>query len=241
MIKTKEEWRLELRDAPSAAGGKLAEVVRRSDCYRQCRRIFISPDPGLAQLRINALLDGKELLVPGPGLKEGFYLFHPFRIAFGQLSHALSLKGIPAHGQLLRHRELAELSIGLLITEALAVDSQGNRLGDGSGFFDLACALLHQAGALAQTPAIWATGVACQPQQLPAEPWDVRMTGLVGVQGVLSFPPLESLPNIVWPQLSRQRIKKLTPLWKEWGRTADGVKESAEWSEKRGAVGQEQG
>ncbi len=237
MVKSKEEWRLELRDTPRAdGGGKIAEAVRRLEPYRQCRQIFIAPDPGLAQLRINALLDGKELIVPGPGLKEGFYLLRPFRIAFGQLSFAVSLKGIPTHGQLLPHRELAQLSIGLLIAEALAVDGQGNRLGDGSGFFDLACAVLHQAGALAEAPAIWATAVAHQPQELPIDPWDVRMTGLVAAHGLVSFPPVERMPRIVWEQLSRQRIKKLTPLWKEWGRTSEGIKESAEWSRREGEI-----
>jgi 5-formyltetrahydrofolate cyclo-ligase len=214
----------------------MAEAVRRLPSYRQCRQIFIAPDPGLAQLRINALLDGKELVVPGPGLKEGFYLLHPFRIPFGQLSYAVSLKGIPTHGQLLRHQELVQLAIDVLITDALAVDGAGNRLGDGSGFFDLACAVLQQAGALAEVPAIWAAGVGVLPEQLPCDPWDVRMTGLLSDQGVLSFPPAARLPEIAWQELSRQRIKKLTPLWKEWGRTPDGIKEAEEFRRHEGAV-----
>lgn len=237
MSKAKEEWRQELWDTARVGGqGKIAEAVRRLDPYRQCRQIFIAPDPGLAQLRINALLDGKELIVPGPGLKEGFYLLRPFQIAFGQLSLAVSLKGIPTHGQLLRHRELGQLSIGLLITEALAVDGHGNRLGDGSGFFDLACAVLHRAGALAEAPAVWATAVANQPEELPHDPWDVRMTGLVAAHGLVSFPPLERMPDLVWSQLTRQRIKKLTPLWKEWGRTPEGSKEAEEWERREGEI-----
>ncbi|MFA6499857.1 MAG: hypothetical protein WCV64_11075, partial [Desulfurivibrionaceae bacterium] len=65
-------------DAPEGkASGKSAELVRRLERYRDAKRIFVGPTVRLQQLRINALTDGKELLVPGPGLKEGFYLLAP--------------------------------------------------------------------------------------------------------------------------------------------------------------------
>lgn len=218
-MKSKEQWREELQDAPPVAGlGKIAEAVRRIEAYRQCRQIFIAPAPALAQLRINALLDGKELIVPGPGLKEGFYLLRPFSIPFPKLALAVSLKGIPVHGELLRHEALASLTIGVLITEALAVDARGVRLGDGTGFFDLACAILHRCGALTEAPAIWAAAVPRQPDELPAEPWDVRMHALIGPQGIVQFPERDPLPAIAWQHIPKQRIKKITPLWKEWER-----------------------
>ena len=217
MVKTKEEWRQEYHDtAPLAGQGKIAEAIRRLDAYRQCRQIFVSPAPDLAQIRINALLDGKELIVPGPGLKEGFYRLRPYVVPFTKLALAVSLKGLPIHGQLVMHQDLPRLAISLLITEALAVDSQGHRLGDGSGFFDLACALLKRCGALAETPTIWAVGVAPQPEDLPFDPWDVTMHGLIGAQGGIFFSPAGEPPDIDWQSLPKQRIKKMTPLWKEW-------------------------
>ena len=218
-MKSKEQWREELQgEAPPVGGGKLAEAVRRIEAYRRCRQIFISPAPALAQLRINALLDGKELIVPGPGLKEGFYRLRPFSVPFPKLSLAVSLKGVPMHGELLQHQDLASLAIEVLITEALAVDAQGGRLGDGTGFFDLACAILNRCGALAEAPAIWAAAVPHRPQELPVDPWDVGMHTLIGLQGVVSFPQRASLPALDWQHLSSQRIKKVTPLWKEWVR-----------------------
>lgn len=217
MSKSKEEWREELRNEPPVAGlGKIAEAVRRIEAYRQCRQLFISPAPSLAQLRINALLDGKELIVPGPGLKEGFYLLRPFSIPFAKLSLAVSLKGVPMHGELLRHEDLAHLAIAVLITEALAVDNQGRRLGDGSGFFDLSCALLRRCGALVAEPAIWAAAVPWRLAELPVDTWDVGMHGLIEAQGLISFPQQEPLPALGWQALPKQRIKKITPLWKEW-------------------------
>ncbi len=217
MDKTKEQWRQEYQDeAPVDGAGKVAEAVRRLEGYRQCRHIFVSPAPALAQIRINALLDGKELIVPGPGLKEGFYVLRPLQVPFAKLSLAVSLKGLPMHGTLLRHQELAQFAIEVLITEALAVDTHGNRLGDGSGFFDLACAVLNQCRAVVEAPLILAAGVVPQPETLPVDPWDVRMHALIGPQGGRFFMPGTLLPAIDWQQLSRQRIKKMTPLWKEW-------------------------
>ena len=217
MDKTKEEWRHEYHDtAPLAGQGKIAEAIRRLDVYRQCRQIFVSPAPDLAQIRINSLLDGKELIVPSPGLKEGFYLLRPYVIPFPKLSLAVSLKGLPIHGQLLRHQELSRLAISLLITEALAVDCLGHRLGDGSGFFDLACAILKKCGALADKPTVWAVGGATQPKKLPVDTWDVTMHGLMGEQGGVVFQPGGELPDIDWHLLPKQRIKKMTPFWKEW-------------------------
>lgn len=217
MTKSKDEWRLELHgESLISEGGKRAEALRRLEAYRQSRQIFISPAPRLAQMRINALLDGKELIMPGPGLKEGFYLLRPFMIPFPKLALAVSLKGVATHGQLVYHQNLAQLSIDLLITEALAVDRQGHRLGDGSGFFDLACAILNQCRALAAAPTIWAIADVQIPDELPSDPWDVRVHGLIGPQGEIFYGHQNPLPAIDWWQLPVQRIKKMTPLWKEW-------------------------
>ena len=228
-MKSKERWRVECQGLlTTSAGGKVAEMVRQLDEYRQSRQLFVSPDPALEQVRINVLLDGKELIVPGPGLKEGFYRLCPFKTGHAKLAMAVSLRGIPTCGQLLPHQELPKLSIGMLIAEALAVDAQGNRLGDGSGFFDLACAILQQCGALVSTPSIWAAALCQASEPLPIDPWDVRMSGLLGPDKVVRFPLQPGLLGIDWQQLSRKRIKKLTPLWKEWQKIHPPAIEGAE-------------
>lgn len=224
MQKSKEQCRQEWQgEAPVEGSGKSAEVLRRLTTYRQCRQLFVSPAPFLAQIRINALLDGKELIMPGPSLKEGFYRLRPFVLPFAKLRLAVSLQGLPMHGQLLRHPDLATLAIGLLVTEALAVDSQGRRLGDGSGYFDLACAVLKQSGALAEGAMVLAAGVAKRPETLPVDPWDVRMHGLLDPQGAVFFAHEAPLPGIDWQQLPMPRIKKMTPFWKEWERAHPGT------------------
>jgi len=218
-VKTKEEWRQLCQAAAQLTDlGKIAETIRHLPPYRACQQILVSPAPALSQVRINALLDGKELVIPGPGLKEGFYHLRPYAVPFTKLAFAVSLKGLTHHGQLLTHRELADLSIGLLVTEALAVDRRGLCLGDGNGFFDLSCATLNQAGALSASPIIWAVSPPPLSEDLPNDPWDVPVDGVIGPLGGTFFPPRETLPKLLWQHLAEQRIKKMTPLWKEWGK-----------------------
>ncbi|MDA8160207.1 MAG: hypothetical protein M0T76_05745 [Desulfobacteraceae bacterium] len=216
----KGEWRAALLAPPGRAAdeGRRAEALRRLAVYRQSRRLFVSPAAELTQIRINALLDGKELIMPGPGLKEGFYLVRPFSVPFPRLKLAVSLKGVALCGRLLRHEELPGLGIDLLLTEALAVDEQGGRLGDGSGFFDLAAAILNQSGALSPEAQVWAAGTRHRPPALPRDPWDVPMHGLIEAEEVLVFPTAGVMPGIYWQYLPAARIRRLTPLWREWRR-----------------------
>jgi len=217
MDKSKEDWRQAYLGSTPVTDGKTAEALRRLEAYRRSRFVFIEPSPALKQMRINALLDGKELIVPGPGLREGFYCLRPFVVPFPKLGLAVSLKGIPEYGRVLPHHELRQLEIGIMVAEALAVDGSGVRLGDGSGFFDLACAILSHCDALSEAVRFLAAAVAHRPDCLPVDPWDVRMHGVLSPQGVELFPPCDDKrPAIDWGQLTRQKIKKITPLWQEW-------------------------
>lgn len=216
MGKSKDEWRQAYHGTSLGRDGKTAEVLRSLDEYRRTRHVFIEPTPALAQMRINALLDGKQLILPGPGLRDGFYCLMPFVVPFPKLTFAVSIKGVPVYGKLLTREDLTGLDIGIMVAEALAVDASGVRLGDGSGFFDLACAILNHCGALSDSVRILAAAVANRPEQLPVDPWDVRMHGVLGPQGMQSFQHDEGRPAIDWHQLTQQRIKKITPLWQEW-------------------------
>lgn len=196
--------------------GRLAETLRQLPIYQQATRLFLSPSQSLSQLRINALLDGKEIILPGPGLKEGFYLLTPFSIPLRELSFAVSLKGIASYGTLQQLSHLGAHPIELLLTEALAVDTSGGRLGDGSGFFDLSCAILAHLGGLAENVAALALlendGWAEAP--LPLDPWDVTMQGIISPMG---FQPLQNdfrAGEIIWDALPARWIRKMTPLWK---------------------------
>ncbi|MGV1099890.1 5-formyltetrahydrofolate cyclo-ligase [Thiovibrio sp. JS02] len=198
--------------------GKIAELVRRFAQYRQTTRVFVTPAPILKQVRINALLDGKELLMPAQGLKEGFLLLRPYQVPFRDLGYAVTYKGLAQYGLKVGEEELRKMPAGLLFTEVAATDRSGGFVGDGKGLFDLTVAILAESGAL--VPESRTFGVVGEAARILAEEielaaWDVRLNGLVTSEEVLAAseePPLGR--RLLWAELPAKRIKKITPLWK---------------------------
>lgn len=222
--RSKEEWRAVLagRDGgdgpPPNTWGRLAQQLRGIPAYRQARRLFVTPSPVLAQVRINVLLDGKELLMPTPGLKDGFYLCRPFSIPFGDLGYATTYKGLPRFAKVLDNRAVGKIALDMLVTGAVAFDPQGGRLGSGKGFFDLACALLAELHAYDPEQAeVW--GIAGDAQMvgenLPVDPWDVVLDGVITPAAVQRFAHGESRRvGIFWEHLAVERFRRMNPFWK---------------------------
>ncbi|MFU8819067.1 MAG: 5-formyltetrahydrofolate cyclo-ligase [Desulfurivibrio sp.] len=211
----KEGFR-QLYQRPSFAPGSLAETLRSLPGYKSRRRLFVGPAPQLRQVRINTLLDGKELLMPAPGLRDGFYLFRPFTIPFAQLPLAVTNKGMPRFARKLATGQLAGLAVDLLVDEALAVDEHGLLLGDGQGFFDLCLAILATTGALTPDYLVVAVAAAMESGRSPApDPWDLRVDYLLNDQGLkkCNRPAAARTPKIFWEQLPPTRIKRITTLW----------------------------
>jgi len=198
--------------------GRLAQALRVVPAYRQARRVFVGPAPVLAQIRINVLIDGKELLMPAPGLKDGFYLCRPYAIPFRDLAYATTYRGVPRFGQLLDNHALAKTPVDLLVTDAVAVDSRGGRLGDGNGFFDLTCAIFAELGVCESRGAeLWAVVADAQlvSESLPEDPWDIPLDGVLTPTGTRRFErPERARATLFWQHLPRERIRRMTPLWK---------------------------
>ena len=72
----RQEWLERLKKQPHKPipWGKAAETLRKLQPYRDASTVFASPATSLLQARINCLLDGKNLVIPGPSLRNGFYL-----------------------------------------------------------------------------------------------------------------------------------------------------------------------
>lgn len=211
----REELALRAAAGPKGLSGRTAELLRREAAYRSARQVFVSPVPSLQQVRINALLDGKELIVPAPGLKEGFYLLKPYSIPFHQLPHSVTLKGFAKAGQRMTRTELESLAVSLFVTDAVAVDPQGNRLGDGLGFFDLSVAILAAMGAMSRD-ALIATFVQeeqMMEQSLPTACWDVPTDIIVTELQVFRMDQVSAPRPIFWEHLPDRKIRKITPLW----------------------------
>jgi 5-formyltetrahydrofolate cyclo-ligase len=196
--------------------GKAAEKLRGLREYRDAATLFATPDESLHQARINCLVDGKNLVMPAPSIREGFFLVPAHTVPFKDLSAAITYKGLEKHGQLLKIGAIQELSVSLLLTDSLAVDLEGGRLGDGNGFFDLCCALLQELGALQQNWAVLTFILEDQISRdvLPRDSWDIIMSGAITPSVIHTFDPPQQSPMIFWDALPRDRLRRIDPLWK---------------------------
>lgn len=211
-----------------AVQGRLAEILRRSEDYRRCKQLFIDPSLLLRQARVNALLDGKELIMPAAGLKEGFCLLKPFVVPFKKLVMAVTYAGLDYFGRRLSLQEIAALDIGVLVGESFAVDRQGCRLGDGQGFFDLALALLSEMGGVAQDCQVVAAvdDPAKVVESVPCEPWDVKCTRILSPAGIENLAAATVIPGIFWDDIALERVRRISPLWRlQGGRAKPGLPE----------------
>ncbi|MEN8143240.1 MAG: 5-formyltetrahydrofolate cyclo-ligase [Thermodesulfobacteriota bacterium] len=208
---------LPLADEDIIAGqGRLAENLRRLDGYRDCRQIFVDPSLLLRQVRINALLDGKKLVMPAAGLKEGFCLLEPFTIPFKDLPFGVTYKGLDRYCKRLFVEDIPSLEISMLVGEAYGVDRQGVCLGDGLGFFDLAVAILGELGGLGKNCQLIAAIDDSDKiiEEVPGDEWDVRCNAIVSPAENFPLPDKSSVPAICWEALPMERVKRISPLWR---------------------------
>ena len=199
-----------------ARWGQAAEKLRSLEPYRKAATVFATPGPSLLQARINCLVDGKNLVMPAPSLRDGFFLLPARSVPFRELTMAVTLKGLVKQGRLLKADAFPSLAIGLLLTDSLTVDLEGGRLGDGEGFFDLSCSLLYELGALQEGWTAWTFILEelLSPVPLPMDPWDVQLAGAITPAVIHPFAPSPRKPKIFWDVLSRDRIRRIDPLWK---------------------------
>ncbi len=197
--------------------GKAAQKLRNLPVYREAATVFATPDISLHQARINSLTDGKHLVMPGPSIREGFYLLPARSIPFKYLSAAVTYKGLAQMGRLLKNDDIAELSVSLLLTGSLVIDNEGGRIGDGKGFFDLCCALLQELGGLQPgwSALTFIREDHISPGPLPQDKWDTKMAGAITQTGLQTFvQATPQKPEIFWDILTLDRIKRIDPLWK---------------------------
>jgi 5-formyltetrahydrofolate cyclo-ligase len=202
---------------------KAAERLRRLAIYRTAQAIMVPPDQTLLQVRINALADGKRLIMATPGLRDGFYLLKKGEIKVKDLKQAARSSGASRFGRRLITSHQAIGSIDLLITGAVAVDLEGGRIGKGSGYFDLEYMILREIGSITETTPVVALVDDVQVRaQLPIEEKDVAVDVIVTPSRVMTVEKLLQRPSkICWDLLDERHIKGMRPL-KELGKTNEG-------------------
>lgn len=226
-ISIRSVWQEKLAEKQSRPKwGKAAEKLRRLASYRKAKTVFATPHESIQQARINCIADGKNLLMPGPGLRDGFFLVEARSVPFKDITLSVTYKGLEKYGRIMKDTSLSQLSVDLLLTDALAVDQTGGRIGNGQGYFDLCCALLQEMSSINPDAEILAviSDEQVSQEKLPQEKWDIIMSGVITPSSILQFGPSGRRAKIYWDKLTMDRIKRIDPLWKLFQKRNDGLK-----------------
>jgi 5-formyltetrahydrofolate cyclo-ligase len=176
---------------------------------------MVPPDRPQLQVRINLLQDRKRLIMATPGLRDGFYEIRANRTPPPLWAKAVSSSGVTRYGRRLA-TTLGEIGpIDLLVTGAVAVSLQGDRIGKGTGYFDLEYMVLREIGSASdETPVV---AIVDDPQVFEELPWAQKD---VSVDLILT--PTKTIPvhhprprpgGVDWLALQHRQIRKMRPLW----------------------------
>jgi len=121
---------------------EMEALIRRGD-----RRIFITPDNCLEDLRFNLISRGISFVMTTYGIVRGFYEIDSSAIPLSDHRYAATLDGFDRYA---KPASLEQLRRGqpfsLLVTGGSAVSSNGVRFGKGHGYFDFEWAVLSELG-----------------------------------------------------------------------------------------------
>ena len=204
-----------LRAPLFANAAKAAENLRRLPAYQMARNLAITSEPALLQARINALLDGKNLLVATPGLKQGLVRLTAQSIPIARRHIDLQAGAMFKAGKPLPLPRARLGKVDMLISTALAVDENGVCLGDGRGMLDLFCAILTQQDSLeAKAPLVLLLHEKQMLPSLPQDSWDVKAQLVLTAEAAFHYPAAPRLPldpSLLTPvQLKLPIIKAIT-------------------------------
>ncbi len=193
---------------------KAAERLRGLEVYQQARTIMVPPDQAQLQVRINALLDDKQLIMATPGLRDGFYLLEKRNIKVTYWRNAARSSGVRRFGRRLKTTRSEIGDVDLLATGAVAVGLQGERIGKGSGYFDLEYMILHEIGSVTEATPVCALVDDTQVlEQVPMEAKDVAVDFIITPTRVITIERTSWRPaKVPWDELHERHIKGMRPL-----------------------------
>ena len=192
-----------------------ASLLRTLDVYKNAERIFVPPDSAQYHVRLNALKDGKTVIMATPALADGFYELDPSVLDENVWRSAVRSKEVVKYGRRLKTSFEDIGRIDLMVTGAVAVSrSDGSRIGKGTGFFDLEYAILKEIGSVGETTPIVAVVHDLQVfDELPHDKNDVAVNLIVTPTQVIEIKEPRRRPTgIDWKRLDNRRILKIRPL-----------------------------
>ncbi|MCU0573196.1 MAG: 5-formyltetrahydrofolate cyclo-ligase [Syntrophobacteraceae bacterium] len=214
----KEVWRhrldVELAEAESEGGnlhwGRAAAWVRKSTLYQGARHLLAPPSSHFFQVRLDALMDRKQLTVPSPGMQKGFQHFDPNRMAQRDFIAAARLQKSGERLTRASYGSPLRPPIDLVLGEALCGAEDGGLVGDGRGHLDLSCAILRALGWLDGRARILAVvGKRSVVPVCPQEDHDVKAHGIITPDGFFRTAE-DRAPGkeIQWEKLGVRQIRR---------------------------------
>lgn len=202
------------RIPPFPGQNKAAERLRRTAVCRESLTVMVPPDRPQLQVRINLLQDRKRLIMATPGLRDGFYEIPGDQMPPSLWGKAVSSMGVTRYG-----RELATTfdeigRVDLMVTGAVAVSLEGDRIGKGTGYFDLEYMILREIGsASGETPIIAVVDDLQVFEHLPWEEKDVPIDLIITPTAFIPIRHPRPKPGgIDWPSLHPRQLRRMRPL-----------------------------
>lgn len=185
--------------------------------YRQANLVFITPDNCLDRLRLQALKDGKTVLMTTYSIKRGFWILDPKTISPDLHLYASTLDGMERIGRPVTLKDI-EATIGqvdYMVTGTGAINHEGVRFGKGHGFFDAEWAMLYQIGRINKNTPCAAVVHDCQvlSEVLKPDVYDTVVdviftpTRTIEVSG-----PHKPTCGILWERLDQHMFDTIPPL-----------------------------
>lgn len=198
-------------------GGEEA-VARLTDhsFYRDARFIFITPDNCLDRLRLQALKDGKTVLMTTYSIKRGFWLLDPKAISPELYLYASTLDGMERVGRQVDLAEIAGMApVDYMVTGTGAINHEGVRFGKGHGFFDAEWGMLYQLQRISTTTPCAAVVHDCQvlSETLTPDVYDTVVDVIFTPTRTISVKdPHKPTCGIIWDRLDQHMYETIPPL-----------------------------
>ncbi len=199
---------------PSFPGQRrTAERLRSIEFYKKAKRIFIPPDAAQFYARLSVLRDGKVLVMASPRLRDGFYEVHPDKPEHLWL-RSIKSSGIRRWGKKLKTTRSDIGKIDLMVTGAVALSPDGERIGKGTGYFDWEYAILREIGCIDEDTPIAALVHDVQVcEKLPFQEKDVSVNLIITPTRTLAVEACRTRPSgIDWDQMDRRILASMRPL-----------------------------
>ncbi|MBM7044759.1 MULTISPECIES: 5-formyltetrahydrofolate cyclo-ligase [Rhizobium] len=184
--------------------------------YRNSKLIFIAPDNCIERLRLQALRDGKKVLMTTYSIKRGFWLLDPDVMSPEDFVYASTLDGMERVGRPVTLAEISSMQpVDYLVTGTGAINHEGVRFGKGHGFFDVEWGMLFKLGRITiNTPAA-AVVHDCQllTEKLHPEVFDtVADVIFTATQTIRVENPHKPTCGIIWDVLDPHMYETIPPL-----------------------------